>query len=169
MKKYKWNDDWIYELGLTITACPLDPNSRTYEYVEIFSAGWNERPNFAISNRSKAISVEFLRPQNGYFSFSWMEITPRPTISIAGKLYVQPFKPSIVSTCLVDDCQYKCVGLNACVNGSVWCDDVVHCPSGDDETFLKCSPIMKLPAEILVTLCLIILLISCIFAVFAYR
>lgn len=71
-------------IGLTITACPLAPNSRAYEYVEIFSAGWNERPNFAISNRSKAISVEFLRPQNGDFSFSWMEITPRPTISIAG-------------------------------------------------------------------------------------
>lgn len=55
------------------------------------------------------------------------------------------------------------------MNSSVWCDDVIHCPSGDDETFLKCSPIMKLPAEILFTLSLMILLFSCIFAIFAYR
>lgn len=53
--------------------------------MEIFSAGWNERPNFAIANRSKAISVEFLRPENGDFSFNWMELIPGPTLSIAGK------------------------------------------------------------------------------------
>lgn len=73
-------------VGLTITACPLAPDSKAYEYVEIFSAGWNERPNFAIANRSKAISVEFLRPENGDFSFNWMELIPGPTLSIAGKL-----------------------------------------------------------------------------------
>lgn len=73
--------------GLTITACPLAPDSKAYEYVEIFSAGWNERPNFAIANRSKAISVEFLRPENGDFSFNWMELIPGPTLSIAGKLF----------------------------------------------------------------------------------
>lgn len=72
-------------LGLTITACPLAPDSKSYEFVEIFSTGWNERPNFAIANRSKAISVEFLRPENGDFSFNWMELIPGPTISIAGK------------------------------------------------------------------------------------
>uniref|UniRef100_A0A1B0BBU0 DUF7805 domain-containing protein n=1 Tax=Glossina palpalis gambiensis TaxID=67801 RepID=A0A1B0BBU0_9MUSC len=137
--------------GLTITACPLAPDSKAYEFVEIFSAGWNERPNFALVNRSKAISVEFLRPANGDFSFNWMELIPRPTISLA------------------EDCQYKCSELNACVNVSVWCDGVVHCPSGDDETFLQCSAIMKLPTEILATLCLIIVLFCCAFAAFAYN
>ncbi|XP_073842402.1 uncharacterized protein isoform X2 [Musca autumnalis] len=137
--------------GLSITACPLSSDSKAYEFVEIFSAGWNERPNFAIANRSKAISVEFLRPENGDFSFNWMELIPGPTLSIA------------------EECQYKCSELNACVNASVWCDGIQHCPSGDDETFLQCSAIMKLPTEILATLCLIIVLFCCAFAAFAYK
>lgn len=71
--------------GLTIVACPLSPDSSAYEFVEIFSSGWNERPNFALINRSRAISVEFLRPGNGEYSFNWMELVPRPTLSMAGK------------------------------------------------------------------------------------
>uniref|UniRef100_W8C8T0 CUB domain-containing protein n=1 Tax=Ceratitis capitata TaxID=7213 RepID=W8C8T0_CERCA len=137
--------------GLTITACPLSLDSNVYEYVEIFSAGWNERPIYSMANRSKAISVEYLRPENGDFTFNWMELVPRPVLSIA------------------EDCQYKCSELGACVNASVWCDDVVHCPSGDDETFLQCSAIMKLPTEILATLCLIIVFLCCAFAAFAYK
>ncbi|XP_037938714.1 uncharacterized protein LOC119671912 isoform X1 [Teleopsis dalmanni] len=136
--------------GLTITACPLGPDSKAYEFVEIFSAGWNERPNYAIANRSKAISVEFLRPENGEFTFNWMEILPRPILSLA------------------EDCQYKCSELSACVNASVWCDGIVHCPSGDDEAFLQCSAFIKLPTEILATLCLIMVLFGCAFAAFAY-
>lgn len=73
-------------LGLTITACPLSPDSKAYEFVEIFSAGWNERPIYSIANRSKAISVEYLRPENGDFTFNWMELVPRPILSIAGGL-----------------------------------------------------------------------------------
>ncbi|XP_032575246.1 uncharacterized protein LOC6616371 isoform X1 [Drosophila sechellia] len=137
--------------GLTIVACPLSPDSNAYEFVEIFSSGWNERPNFALVNRSRAISVEFLRPGNGEYSFNWMELIPRPTLSMA------------------EDCQFKCAELGACVNASVWCDGVVHCPSGDDETFLQCSALMKLPAEILATLCLIFVLSCCAFAAFAYK
>ncbi|XP_030385378.1 uncharacterized protein LOC115632387 isoform X2 [Scaptodrosophila lebanonensis] len=137
--------------GLSITACPLSPDSNAYEFVEIFSAGWNERPNFALVNRSKAISIEFLRPGNGEFTFNWMELAPRPTLSIA------------------EDCQFKCAELGACVNASVWCDGVVHCPSGDDEAFLQCSALMKLPAEILASLCLIFVLSCCAFAAFAYK
>lgn len=68
-----------------------------------------------------------------------------------------------------EDCQFKCAELGACVNASVWCDGIVHCPSGDDETFLQCSALMKLPAEILATLCLIFVLSCCAFAAFAYK
>ncbi|XP_034481213.1 uncharacterized protein LOC117786905 [Drosophila innubila] len=137
--------------GLTIVACPLSPDSNAYEFVEIFSSGWNERPNFALINRSKAISVEFLRPSNGEYTFNWMELVPRPTLSIA------------------EDCQFKCAELGACVNASIWCDGIRHCPSGDDEAFLQCSALMKLPAEILATLCLIFVLSCCAFAAFAYK
>ncbi|XP_033240183.1 uncharacterized protein [Drosophila pseudoobscura] len=137
--------------GLTIVACPLSPDSNGYEFVEIYSSGWNERPNFALVNRSRAISVEFLRPGNGEYTFNWMELVPRPTLSMA------------------EDCQFKCPELGACVNASVWCDGVIHCPSGDDEAFLQCSALMKLPVEILATLCLIFVLSCCAFAAFAYK
>ncbi|KAH8295665.1 hypothetical protein KR018_002570, partial [Drosophila ironensis] len=159
------------EAGLTIVACPLSPDSSGYEFVEIFSSGWNERPNFALINRSRAISVEFLNPGHGEYSFNWMELIPRPTLSMAGKL--QPNLP-LESYCNspidpAEDCQFKCAELGACVNASVWCDGVVHCPSGDDEAFLQCSALMKLPAEILATLCLVFVLSCCAFAAFAYK
>lgn len=38
-----------------------------------------------MANRSKAISVEYLRPENGDFTFNWMELVPRPVLSIAGE------------------------------------------------------------------------------------
>lgn len=81
INKFKFNS---FPSGLTIVACPLSPDSSAYEFVEIFSSGWNERPNFALINRSRAISVEFLRPGNGEYSFNWMELIPRPTLSMAG-------------------------------------------------------------------------------------
>ena len=71
--------------GLSIIACPLGEDSRAHEFVEIFSAGWNERPNYSILNRSKAISIEFLRPENGDFKYTWMEMVPRPPLGLVGK------------------------------------------------------------------------------------
>lgn len=70
--------------GITITACPLEEGSNAYEFVEIFSTGWNEKADFTIVNRSKAISIEFLRPTNGDFTFNWMEIVPRPPTGLLG-------------------------------------------------------------------------------------
>ncbi|XP_037908293.1 uncharacterized protein LOC119649946 isoform X2 [Hermetia illucens] len=137
--------------GASITACPLDENSGIYEYVEIFSAGWKEKTDYEHGNPSKVISVEFLRPENGEYSFTWMEMIPRPPLG------------------LVEDCKYRCTALGACVNATVWCDGIVHCPSGEDESFLQCSPILKLPAEILATLCIVIILFCCGFIAFAYR
>lgn len=86
------------------------------------------------------------------------------------KLLGIAFIPSLIAPLFsAEDCQFKCAELGACVNASVWCDGIVHCPSGDDETFLQCSALMKLPAEILATLCLIFVLSCCAFAAFAYK
>lgn len=62
-----------------------------------------------------------------------------------------------------------CPELGACVNASVWCDGINHCPSGYDESFAHCSALLKLPAEILASLCVAVLLTFCIFSAYIYR
>lgn len=84
--------------GASITACPLDENSGIYEYVEIFSAGWKEKTDYEHGNPSKVISVEFLRPENGEYSFTWMEMIPRPPLGLVGK-YFHKSKFQLCSTC----------------------------------------------------------------------
>lgn len=51
--------------------------------------------------------------------------------------------------------------MDACVNTSIWCDGVNHCPSGYDESFTHCSALLKLPAEILAALCVALILVGC--------
>lgn len=61
-------------------------------------------------------------------------------------------------------CPYRCPELDACINASLWCDNVPHCPSGRDEAFLTCSPLVRLPMEhaaILMGLLLLLLLMLC--------
>lgn len=43
------------------------------------------------------------------------------------------------------DCEQRCPELNACINASLWCDGVSHCPSGYDEALTHCSIILRLP------------------------
>lgn len=39
-------------------------------------------------------------------------------------------------------CQSQCPELNACINESLWCDGVEHCPSGYDESFGYCMHLL---------------------------
>jgi len=43
------------------------------------------------------------------------------------------------------DCVHRCPELDACINSSLWCDGVDHCPSGYDEAAKHCSFILQLP------------------------
>lgn len=43
------------------------------------------------------------------------------------------------------DCEQRCPELDACINASLWCDGVSHCPSGYDEALSHCSIILRLP------------------------
>lgn len=43
------------------------------------------------------------------------------------------------------DCEQRCPELDACINASLWCDGVSHCPSGYDEALTHCSIILRLP------------------------
>jgi hypothetical protein len=43
------------------------------------------------------------------------------------------------------DCEHRCPELDACINSSLWCDGVDHCPSGYDEAVKHCSFIWQIP------------------------
>lgn len=43
------------------------------------------------------------------------------------------------------DCEQRCPELDACINASLWCDGVSHCPSGYDEALTHCSVLLRLP------------------------
>jgi len=70
---------------------------------------------------------------------------------------------------VTEDCQFTCPELFACVNASIWCDGRVHCPSGYDESFVHCSRILRLPAEVLAVVSVILLLLSCAGIIYVHR
>lgn len=39
-------------------------------------------------------------------------------------------------------CHSQCPELDACINESLWCDGVEHCPSGYDESFGYCMHLL---------------------------
>jgi hypothetical protein len=60
-------------------------------------------------------------------SLKWLEVT-------------KPFEATGESLKNID-CMYKCPELNACISPDLWCDGIVHCPSGFDEMPQHCSSI----------------------------
>ncbi|XP_038115047.1 uncharacterized protein LOC6050731 isoform X2 [Culex quinquefasciatus] len=141
--------------GVSVTACPLPDDTSHRHVVEVFSAGWTRKhPHFGIEP-SKVISVEFLQPDNGAYSFSWLELTKRPAKSFA--------------LTVAEECPFQCPDLNACVNESIWCDGIAQCPSGEDESFTHCSALLQLPAEILAGFSVLLLLLCCGLTAYLYR
>lgn len=46
---------------------------------------------------------------------------------------------------IMKDCVHRCPELDACINSSLWCDGVSHCPSGYDEAAKHCSFLLQFP------------------------
>ncbi|XP_058836455.1 uncharacterized protein LOC131693017 isoform X2 [Topomyia yanbarensis] len=139
--------------GVSITACPLPDDTGHRHVVEVFSAGWSRKHPYFGADPSKVISVEFLHPDSGPYSFSWLELSKR--------------SPSFAL--VAEECPYLCPDLNACVNASIWCDGIEQCPSGEDESFTNCSALLRLPAEILAGFCVLLLLICLGLTAYLYR
>lgn len=181
--------------GTTVTACPLSRQSARHDVVEMFSSGWQERQQFEHGPmRSRAVSVEFINPDHEDYVFAWLEMEPRR----GGNVRMVPDGGGgggggamgggfggILSTITTSstssssagsggqtmtvDCVYRCPELDVCVNATVWCDGVQHCPSGIDESFTHCSAILRLPAEILASICVVLLLVCGGLLLFCYR
>ncbi|XP_053674728.1 uncharacterized protein LOC128725034 [Anopheles nili] len=141
--------------GVSVTACPLPEETSHRHVVEVFSAGWGRKHPFFGAEASRVVSVEFLNPDDGgHYAFSWLELTKRPSASYA---LVQ------------EECPYLCPDLNACVNASIWCDGIEQCPSGEDEAFTHCSALLRLPAEVLAGLSVLLLVLCCGLFGYLYR
>ncbi|CAG9804070.1 unnamed protein product [Chironomus riparius] len=140
--------------SVTITACPLSDDYSNRHVVEVFSAGWHHKSIFQRHEASPALSVEFLTDIYDYneYTLTWLELSRRPPRAEG-----------------IEDCQFVCPELFACVNASIWCDGRVHCPSGYDESFVHCSRILRLPAEVLAVMCVLLLLLCCAGIIYVHR
>lgn len=77
--------------GIQITACPMDEDSSSKYIVEVFSAGWNRKIDYETVEPSQVISVEFLEPQSGEYTFTWLELSKMPPPSLLGMLFYDFF------------------------------------------------------------------------------
>lgn len=66
-----------------------------------------------------------MQPPPASLSLKWLEVT-------------KPFEATGESLKNID-CMFKCPELNACISPDLWCDGIVHCPSGYDELSQHCS------------------------------
>lgn len=133
--------------------------------VEVFSAGWHQKSIFQRHEASPALSVEFLPDINDYneYSITWLELSRRPPVAEGigeCRTLIMQHWARLTEITFAEDCQYLCPELQACVNASIWCDGKVHCPSGYDESFIHCSRILRLPAEVLAIFC-VLLIVGC--------
>lgn len=64
--------------GFSITVCPLESDSSKRNMIEFFSAGWRQPNRIDSKDPLSVVSVEFLEPDDGDFSFSWLELSKRP-------------------------------------------------------------------------------------------
>ncbi|XP_022173298.1 uncharacterized protein LOC111035824 [Myzus persicae] len=132
------NNRFIVHAGDTVhtVVCP-DP----YYTVEVFSDGWHTRD--VMSNSSRDIVIEFIPIDPGSYTVSWIQLSSR--IRADG-----PY------------CHSQCPELDACINESLWCDGVEHCPSGYDESFGYCMHLLytHLVYSIALTVAIIIVAVS---------
>lgn len=152
----------------------MDHDTSHRHVVEVFSAGWNRRNIYEESKYSPVISVEYLEPVDGNYAVTWLEMQRRLPEGMRKYMVIalessRVLYKQYLSTPALEECQYQCPELNACVNSSIMCDGEIHCPSGADESFTHCSALLKLPTEILAALFVLILVLCCGCSAYIYR
>lgn len=86
-------------------------------------------------------------------------------IFVIRRLVLPPIGLSFVQ----EECFHRCPELNGCINGSLWCDGIEHCPSGYDESIRHCFFLFQMPALYVIIVLSSISLISCGTTVVCYR
>ncbi|XP_075218190.1 uncharacterized protein LOC142322980 [Lycorma delicatula] len=110
--------------------CPSEGND--LRVVEVFSEGWNHSTGLSLlTPHARSFVVELVDREPGSYAVSWMEVSKRPLLSATSSF--------VMSSSTHLDCPYRCPELNACISFELWCDGVVHCPSGYDEQESNCA------------------------------
>ncbi|XP_059481881.1 uncharacterized protein LOC132200435 isoform X2 [Neocloeon triangulifer] len=140
----------IYSSGkLRALVCPMSFDRDSM--VQVFSEGWEMHENISVGldETKRRLLVEFVAREPGSYSVSWLEVSPirkrqgpailPPAGFVMGNTGGEdPFSPN--------HCSHRCPELQACINSSLFCDGVVHCPSGFDEASESCAPyFLRLP------------------------
>uniref|UniRef100_A0ABD2X352 CUB domain-containing protein n=1 Tax=Trichogramma kaykai TaxID=54128 RepID=A0ABD2X352_9HYME len=126
---------------LRAAVCPRPSESIRGNVVEVFSEGWNiphgsnpfQLP-LVVQEAPKSIAIEYVMHEEDYYSVTWLELTRRPAVIAA-----------LAGMRLDFDCEHRCPELDACINGSLWCDGTSQCPTGYDEALTHCSILLQLP------------------------
>ncbi|CAL7941517.1 unnamed protein product [Xylocopa violacea] len=123
--------------AIHVSVCPKPPAEYRHHVVEVFSDGWAVSSNAAIlapgEEPVRTIAIEFIIKEPDTYTVTWLELSRRPSITATAGLQMPR------------DCEQRCPELDACINASLWCDGVSHCPSGYDEALTHCSVLLKLP------------------------
>ncbi|KAM0732709.1 hypothetical protein ACS0PU_000870 [Formica fusca] len=123
--------------AIHVSVCPKPPADSRHHVVEIFSDGWAVSSNAMIlapgQDPIRTIAVEFIVEEPASYTITWLELTRRPSVTSTAGLQMSR------------DCEQRCPELDACINASLWCDGVSHCPSGYDEALTHCSVLLRLP------------------------
>ncbi|XP_046475908.1 uncharacterized protein [Neodiprion pinetum] len=121
-----------------VAVCPKPPPDFRHHVVEVFSDGWAVGSNAMIlapgSDPARSIAVEFIGDEIDSYTVTWLELSRRPSVTTPAAGLQRP-----------RDCEQRCPELDACINASLWCDGVSHCPSGYDEALTHCSMLLRLP------------------------
>ncbi|XP_016842459.1 uncharacterized protein LOC100122993 [Nasonia vitripennis] len=126
---------------LYASVCPRPGPDARHTVVEVFSDGWtvSDRAMMVAAGRdaARSIAVEYIIRQDEEeeeYGVTWLELTRRPSYSSA-----------LAGYRLEHDCENRCPELDACINATLWCDGVSHCPTGYDEALGHCSILLRLP------------------------
>ncbi|XP_065580431.1 uncharacterized protein LOC136040202 isoform X2 [Artemia franciscana] len=128
---------------LQSTICP-DEYARN-QRMEVYSEFWNSTTYAEVTN---ALVLECIGRESSSIRVKWLEIAKKPPYIAS-----LPIEPNLNQTDIIYEdiirnklkemkknnlCSGYCPELKACVDPSVICDGVLHCPSGADERGRNC-------------------------------
>ena len=99
--------------------------------ISVFSSGWHERGHW---HQLQQIIFRYVAKEKGIYNINWLEITRDPQPPALESVAIGGGKRHTSS----GTCSSECPEIMACINESLWCDGVQHCPSGVDES--SCNP-----------------------------
>ncbi|TGZ51593.1 Uncharacterized protein DBV15_11054 [Temnothorax longispinosus] len=163
--------------AIHVSVCPKPPADSRHHVVEVFSDGWAVSSNAMIlapgQDPIRTIAIEFIVKEPASYTVTWLELTRRFVIATFPRIKCRRMeRPSVTSTAglqMTRDCEQRCPELDACINASLWCDGVSHCPSGYDEALTHCSVLLQLPPLQLALGALVILTVLGVVCILVWR